>query len=90
MPATATVYYRVATTLEHEMAGAGLGYDEMYGDGPRYFWDRNDADKRIAELNASLAGDPLQNTYWVDERMVYQDGDFDDKYDASAREQLAL
>jgi hypothetical protein len=84
-------YYRVTTSLEHEMAGAGLGYEEMYGSQPRYYWDREDAQKRAHAFNTDGNYDPdLAGTYFVEERCVYDDGLWDDSDDQYAREQLGF
>jgi hypothetical protein len=83
----ARTYYRVVTSRAFEMAGAGLGYDETYGDSPRFFWDRAGAEARAAELNESGSRD-LRGTYAVEEGRVYDDGRFDDEDSAYAREQL--
>jgi hypothetical protein len=83
----ARTYYRVVTSRAFEMAGAGLGCEAMYGDGPSFFWDRAEAEARAAELNGSGSAD-LHRTYTVKEGRVYDDDRFDDEDSAYAREQL--
>jgi hypothetical protein len=77
-------YYKVTCSRAHEMAGAGLGYEEIYGD-DRYFWDEAAAAKHAEYLSGS--GD-LQDAYSIEERRVYADGSFDDDGDDYAWGQL--
>lgn len=84
-----TTYYRVACTREHEMSGAGLGYEEIYGDGPRFFWDRADALVRCDVLNCTNSED-LTGCYSVEVGRVYADGSWDDDGNTHARAQLGM
>jgi hypothetical protein len=91
----AHTYYRITTTREPEMAGAGLGYDEMYGGWPRYFWTPEAANMVLGHLNGEgdwdkRGPDDLVGTYRIEERRVYPDGRYDDEYDPCAREQLGI
>lgn len=79
-------YYKITCTREHEMAGAGLGYDEIFGDAVRYHWRREEAEVVAAKLNNEF----LRGGYGVEERKVYDDGPWDDEGDRYAAEQLGL
>lgn len=81
-------YYKVVSSEESVMAGAGLGYEEIYGNRPRYYWSREQAKQRAALLNSPEYGDAGSGTYSVEERQFYHDGSFDDDADTYAREQL--
>jgi hypothetical protein len=86
--AIAKTYYKVTCAEEHDMAGAGLGYEEIYGDGPRFFWDQKQAKQRAVELNAQTASDNGAGTYTVQARHAYDDGSWDDLGNLCARVQL--
>lgn len=75
-------YYRVTTKRDAEMAGAGIGYEEIYGSEPRYYRFRIDAEAHAAVLNET--SDELNGTYFVEERTTGQDDD-DDYYHAQIR-----
>ncbi len=66
-------YFKIMCSSEAELAGAGLGYKEIFGDGSRYFWDRAQAQVRAAELNAVC--DELGGTYSVARRTKGDDDD---------------
>jgi len=82
-------YYRVVCDREAEMAGAGLGHEEIYGDGPRFFWNLHSARERCSDLNR-FGSDDLRDTYSVEAGGVYSDGSWDDSDNSYAREQLEL
>lgn len=83
-------YFKVVCAQEEEKAGAGLGYEELFGSRPRYFWDEHDASKRAQMLNAATQGHRAYGDYAVEMRNVYDDGSFDDEDDNFARQQLGL
>lgn len=85
-----TIYFKVVCSEEAAMAGAGLGYSEIYGDRPRYFWDHGQASARARQLNSPEYGDAGCGSYAVEARQVYGDGTFDDDDDAYAIAQLGL
>ena len=61
-------YYRVVCDAESEMAGAGLGYAEIYGDRARYYRSRTRANARAAELNNPEYGEAGCGTYRTERR----------------------
>jgi hypothetical protein len=72
------MYYKILCSREQEMAGAGLGYAEIFGYEPRYFHIRHQAEAYAHALNHSPSGsDYLNGTYSVQER---NDGDDADDY----------
>jgi hypothetical protein len=81
-------YYRVVCRREADMDGAGLGYEDVYGDGPRYFWSPAEAARAAARLNGTGSAD-LRGTYSVEARHLRGDDDLDDE-DDYARPQLGL
>jgi hypothetical protein len=81
-------YYKIVLDREHELAGAGLGYDELFGDALRYYWDRGAAQRAAVWLNEM--GEDETGTYRIVERHCYADGSWDDEGDAYAAEQLSL
>ena len=72
-------YYKVVLEGELVNYGGGIGYEELFGDQPRYFWERSQAERRATELGGS-----------VNERRIYDDGSFDDEDDDFARQQLDI
>lgn len=70
----AATYFKIECSREFEMAGAGLGYEEIFGDEPRYFLDRGEADATCERLNSS-GSDDLNGTYNVAERNEGDDAD---------------
>lgn len=83
-------YYKVICSEEQQMAGAGLGYEEIFGSEPRYFWSLEKANHRAKQLNSPEYGDAGAGTYSVEECKVYDDGSFDDDGSPVARRQLEI
>lgn len=79
-------YYKVVCGDEQEMTG--LGYEEIYGSRPRFFWSRPAAERRAAELNSPEWGDAGCGSYRVESRQWYDDGSWDDEGDDYAQRQL--
>ncbi len=78
-------YFKITTTAESAAGGAGLGYESLYGNGPRYFWDYEEAVGRCRDLNNDEPGDYLNGTYSIHERFMG-----DDDGDDYAKRQLGL
>jgi hypothetical protein len=85
----AKIYYKVVCEQAQEMAGAGLGYEEIY-DCPRFFWSRDEARRQAAELNSITANHNGAGSYVVEEGHIHDDGSWDDEGDQYAQEQLGL
>jgi hypothetical protein len=84
------VYYKVVCDQEGEAGGAGIGYEELFGDSAAYFWTRDEADRVAARLNDEQAGAETAYTYRVERRAAYDDGSWDDEGDEYAVGQLGL
>lgn len=85
-------YYKIVCSKEHQMNGAGLGYDEIFGDYRRYWWDRATAEDQAGILNRCIGscGLELQGTYSIRERLMYADGSWDDDGDSHSADQLGI
>jgi len=79
-------YFKVVSTRE---ADGVLGYEELYGNGPRYFLLRLVAEANAAAMNRDGFGSvELVGTYSVEERKMYDDGTADDSDDEFFRRQI--